>query len=124
MAKIPKRQKIKNHVAPIEEEQHEQRGRKRGELDVAPEKIAVIAFAQFSANRAYVVAKETQEHIAPRIFRFATVPVPVNRKPIDRVTLFILPIGVALVMLHVHRVVVGLGKAARDRLRDSKEPIQ
>ncbi len=49
---------------------------------------------------------------------------PVNRKPIDSLAVLVLPIGVALVMLHVDGVVVCLRKAARDRLRDSKEPIE
>ena len=48
----------------------------------------------------------------------------VDRQPIDRVAIFILAIRVPLVMLHVHRVVHRLRKAAADRLRDSKQTIQ
>src|SRR5437667_8788543 len=58
MAKIPKRQKIKNHIAPIEEEHHEQRGRECCQLDVAPEQIAVVALAQFPADCNDILAKE------------------------------------------------------------------
>src|SRR6266511_608523 len=42
---------------------------------------------------------------------------PQNRSPLPR-------LRSSLVMLHVDGVVVGLRKATRDRLRDSKEPIE
>src|SRR5437762_8583592 len=48
----------------------------------------------------------------------------IDRQPIDRVAIFILAVRVPLVMLHVHRVVHRLRKAAADRLRDSKQTIQ
>src|SRR6266850_1579807 len=48
----------------------------------------------------------------------------VNGDPIDRLSIFAWPVGVTLVMLHVDGVVVGLRKATRDRLSDSKEPIE
>ncbi len=78
VAKVPERHEIKNHVAPVKQEHHEERCRERRKLEVAPEKIAIVALAQFFSNCADVVAKETQEHIAPWIFRFAVVPVTIN----------------------------------------------
>ena len=50
--------------------------------------------------------------------------VAVDRQPIDGVSIFILPIRVSLVMLHMDRVVHGLGKTAGDGLCDSKQPIE
>ena len=48
----------------------------------------------------------------------------VNGDPIDRVSILVWPVGIPLVMLHVDGVVVGLRKTTRDRLSDSKEPIE
>src|SRR5439155_9217686 len=48
VAEIPKRHKIKNHVTPIEEKHHEERGGERREFDIAPEKIAISALAQLA----------------------------------------------------------------------------
>src|SRR5437667_12267833 len=124
VAEIPKRHKIKNHIAPVEEKHHEERGGERREFDIAPEKIAISALAQLAFDRTDIVAKETQEHVAPRIFRFAIVPMFVDGNPVDCFSVLIWQVGIALVMLHVDRVVVSLRKAARDRLRNSKEPIQ
>ena len=52
------------------------------------------------------------------------MPMLVNRKPVDSLAVLVLTIRVALVVLHMDRVVVGLRKATRDRLSDSKEPIE
>ena len=123
VAQVPERQEIKNHVAPVEQEHHEECGRKRGQLDVAPEKVAVIAFAQFSTNCSDIVAKETQEHIPPWIFRFAVVTVPIYGQPINSIALFVLAIGIPLVMLHVHAIVYRLRETAGDGLCDSKNAI-
>ena len=37
VAEIPERQEIKDHVAPVEQEHHKERGRERGQFEVAPE---------------------------------------------------------------------------------------
>src|SRR2546422_6318144 len=71
VAEIPKREEIKNHITPIEKEHHEQRRSECRQLEVAPEKIAIPALAQLAFDRTDVVAKETQKHVAPRVFRFA-----------------------------------------------------
>ena len=78
VAEVPERQEIKNDVAPVKQEHHEKRDGERCQLEGAPEKIAVVAFAQFFPDRPYVVAKETQEHVAPWIFRLAVVAVTIN----------------------------------------------
>jgi hypothetical protein len=124
VAEIEERQKIKNDVAPVEQKHHQERGRESGELDVSPEQFLCAALAQFPSNRAHIVAEETEKDVAPRIFRFAVVTMFVNGNPVDGLAAFIRPIGVAFVMLHVHRVVIGLRKAARDRLSDSKKAIK
>jgi hypothetical protein len=87
MAEIPERQEIQ-HESPVNEmnrirrhdDRHDQK--RRGEcrqLNVAPEIIAIFPFPQVLADRADVVAEETQKYIAPRIFGFAVVAVSVDR---------------------------------------------
>src|SRR5262245_30411892 len=87
MAEIPERQEIHDE-SPVNEmnrirgydDRHDQK--RRGEcrqLKVSPEIVAVLPFLQVLANRADIVAEETQKNIAPRIFLFAVVAVSVNR---------------------------------------------
>src|SRR6266498_3411602 len=78
VAEVPERQEIKNDVAPVKQEHHEKRDGERCQFEGAPEKIAVVVFAQFFPDRPYVVTKETQEHVTPWIFRLAVVPVTIN----------------------------------------------
>src|SRR4029077_9061769 len=87
MAEIPKWQEIQ-HESPVNEvnrsrwydDRHDEERRcKRSQLEIAPEIIAVLPFPQVLADRIDVVAKETQKNIAPRIFGFAVVAVPVDR---------------------------------------------
>lgn len=59
VAKIEKRQEIKDHVAPVKQEHHQERRGKRSQFDVAPKQVAIAAFTQFPPNRTDVVAKET-----------------------------------------------------------------
>src|SRR5437016_158645 len=84
----------------------------------------VRALAQFLPNRSNIISEETEKHVAPRIFGFAVMAVLINRNPIDGLAVLIGPIGVAFVMLHVDGIVVGLRKTTRDRLHDSKKPIE
>src|SRR5437016_1460751 len=132
MAKVPERQEIQ-HESPVNEvnrirrydDRHDQK--RRGEcrqLNVAPEFIAVLPFPQVLADRADFIAEETQKNIAPRIFGLAVVAVPVDRYPVNRVTFFILPVRVPLVMLHMHAVVHRLRKTTSDGLSDSKKAIE
>src|SRR5438132_2749403 len=76
MAKIPERQEIQ-HESPVNEVNRIRRyddrhGQKcRGEcrqLNVAPELIAVLPFLEVLADRADVIAEETQKNVAPWIF--------------------------------------------------------
>jgi len=124
VTEVPERQKIKNYKAPVEQEHYKERGREGSQLEVPPEYVAIVAFAQFSPNCPDIVAKETQEHIAPWIFRLAVVAVTINREPINSITVFVLAVGIPLMMLHVHGVVHRLGEAAGDGLGDSKNAIQ
>src|SRR4029077_8642409 len=87
MAEIPKRQEIE-HKSPVNEvnrirrcdNRHDQkRCGECGQLSGAPEIIAVLPFPQVLADRADVVAEETQKNIAPRIFGFTIVAVSVDR---------------------------------------------
>jgi hypothetical protein len=106
------------------DDRHDQK--RRGEcrqLNVAPEIIAVLPFLQVLANRADIVAEKAEKNVPPWTFRFAVVPMAVDGQPIDSITLFILSIRIPFVVLHVDAVVHRLRKTARDRLRNSKEPV-
>src|SRR5947199_9756998 len=59
VAKIEKRQKIENHVAPVKHKHHKQHSRESSQHDVSPSEFAAAAFAQFPPNRTNIVAKET-----------------------------------------------------------------
>lgn len=124
MPEVEERKEVENDIAPVEEEQDEQGGHSRGELDISPKKIARAAFAQFLANGGGIVAEKTQKHIGPRILGFAIMTVAIDRQPIDGFAVFVLPIGIALVMLHVNGVVIGLREATSDRLGNAKEAVQ
>src|SRR4029077_4585147 len=87
MTEIPKRQKIKNHIAPVEEEHHEQRRSERCQFEISPEHITIAAFTQFLADGPYIVAEKAEENIPPRTFRFAVVPMPIDRQPVNRVAI-------------------------------------
>ena len=47
----------------------------------------------------------------------------VNRNPIDGFAMLIGSIGVTLMMLHVHRIIVGLRKAAGDGFDHAKDAV-
>src|ERR1044072_6934032 len=78
VAEVPERQKIKNDVAPVKQEHHEKRDRERCQFEIAPEKISVLAFAQFFPDRRYVVAEKAQKHVAPWIFCLVVVHVTIH----------------------------------------------
>jgi hypothetical protein len=54
------------------------------------------------------------------MFRFTVMAVLVNRNPIDRVTMIVGSVGVALVMLHVNALVKNLAEANRNRFHDAE----
>ncbi len=90
----------------------------------SPDKFALATFLQLPRDGCWVVPEETQKHIAPGILRFALVAVPIDGKPVDGFARFVEAIGVAFVMLRVHRIIIGLRKAARDRLTQTEEPVE
>ena len=48
----------------------------------------------------------------------------VNGNPIGRLSFFIRPVGIALVMLHVDTVVENLAEPDADRFEDTKKAVQ
>ena len=54
------------------------------------------------------------------MLRFTVMTVLVNRNPIDRVTMIVRSIGVALVMLHVDALVKNLAEANRNRFHNAE----
>jgi len=108
VTEIKKWQEVENDVAPVEQKHDKERSRKCGQFDISPREIAVSALAQFFANRPNIIAKETQENVAPRVFRFAVVAMFVDRDPVNGLAVLVRSISIAPVMLHVDSVVVGL----------------
>src|SRR5215470_11603236 len=87
MAEIPERQEIQDE-SPVNEmnrigrddNRHDQKccGECR-QFQIAPEIVAVVSFPEIIADRANVVAKETQKNVSPRILLLAVMAVPVDR---------------------------------------------
>ena len=132
MAEIEERQE-KQHEAPVDEmdwfgrddDCHGDQNRDEyGQFDVAPTQFDFTALGQLALNSAGIVAKEAEKNVAPRIFGLAIVAMFVNRDPIDRLTIFIRPIGVSLVMLHVNHIVVSLRKAAGHRFDYAENSVE
>src|SRR5215831_581225 len=132
MAEIEERQE-KQHESPVDEMDRfsrdddchrDQNRNEHGQFDVAPTEFDFTALGQLALDRAGIVAKEAEKNVAPRILGPAIVSMFVNRDPINRLTIFIRAIGVALVMLHVNHVVVGLRKAAGRRFDDAENSVE
>src|SRR3954447_12017299 len=108
VSEVNERQQKEQHIAPVQQKEHEQVCRERRELNVSPEQIFVGALSEFPANRRRIIAKHAEENITPWVLCFAIVPMFVDGDPIDGFAVVVRSIGVALVMLHVHRVVISL----------------
>ena len=114
VTKIKEGQEIKDDVTPVEAKHDKERARDSSQLDVSPAYLRFAALAQLAFDRRRIVAKETQKDIAPRVLRLVLVPMPINREPVDRLTIFIFPVAVAFMMLSVNNVVVSLRKTSGD----------
>ena len=75
---------------------------------------------QLLQNSLGVLAEETHERVFQRMLRFTVMPVFVDRNPIDRVTMIVGSVGVALVMLHVNALVKDLTEANGNRFHDAE----
>src|SRR5262249_60420473 len=78
MAEIPEWQE-KQHESPVDEmnrfgrdndRHHQKRGHHRRDLNDAPEQVAVIALAQFSADCAPIISKEAEKKDVSRYFYY------------------------------------------------------
>ena len=90
MAEVEERQKVKDDVAPVEQEHHEKNCGECRKLDVSPNKLAPATLAQFLPDCRGVIAEETKEDVAPRIFCFAVMAMLVNGNPASFLSIFIL----------------------------------
>ena len=90
------------------------------QLEHSPKRLARVFSLQFLENGLGILAKETHERVFQRMFRFTVMAVLVNRNPIDRVTMIVGSVGVALVMLHVNALVKDLTEANRNRFHDAE----
>ena len=119
VTKIPKGKK-ETDVMPVQyTEDHKSRDEAH-QLEHSPKRLARVLALQFLENSLGVLAKETPECVFQRMLRFTVMAVLVNRNPIDRVTMIVGSVGVALVMLHVNALVKDLTEANGNRFHDAE----
>lgn len=123
MAEIIKRNQ-ETDVVPVEDTEGDKRPDKQAELQHSPKSFARIFPFQFFENRHGILTKETEKSVLERMLGFPFVPVFVNRNPIDRLSLLVRPIGVALVMLHVNAFVEDLAEPNRDRFENAEQTVE
>ncbi len=78
MSEVPKRQIEKDDVTPVQNEHDEKRRGESGQLDISPNQIGAAAFAKFFADGGGILTKNAEENVAPRILRFAIMPVSID----------------------------------------------
>jgi hypothetical protein len=93
---------------------------KARQLEHSPKRLVQILALQFPEDGLGILAKETDKRVFQRMFRFAVMTVFVERNPIDRITMIVRPIGVALMMLHVNALVKNLAEANRNRFHGAE----
>src|SRR5262245_3833475 len=74
-------------------------------------------------DRFGIFAKETEERVLQWMFRFATLAMFVDGNPINSLPVFVRPVRIALVMLHVNAFVKHLTESDRNGFHDAEEPI-
>src|SRR5205814_9451268 len=100
MAKIPEAEE-KHDVVPVQDTEGDKGGEEENELGDSPECFSFVLAQKSLENSDGIFPKEAEECVAERMLGLAVVAMFVNREPIDRVALFVRPIGIALVVLHV-----------------------
>jgi hypothetical protein len=119
MAEVPKRQK-KTDVMPVEDAKDNKSRHEARQLEHSPKRLTRVLALHLFENSLGIFAKETHERVFQRMLRFTVMTVFVDRNPIDGVTVFVGPIGVALVMLHVNALVKNLAEPDRNRFHDAE----
>ena len=119
VAKIPERKK-ETDVMPVQYPEDNKRRDEAHQLEYPPKRLARILALQFPENGLGILAKETNKRVFQRMFGFTVMAVLVNRNPIDRVTMIVRPVRVALVMLHVNAIVKDLTETHGDRFHDAE----
>src|SRR5947207_5855347 len=109
---------------PVQNAEGNKSSHEKRDLHHAPISFPRILALYRLENGLGIVAKKAEEHVAQRMFGFAVMPMLVDRKPIDGVAVFVRPVRVSLVMLHVNAIVEGLAKADCDRLEKGKEAVE
>ena len=123
MAEIPEAAE-ENNVVPVQDAERDERAKKENDLDDAPISFPAVLAPHRLENGLGIVAEKAEEHVAQRMFGFAVMPMLVDRKPVDGLAVFVRPVRVSLVMLHVNAIVEGLAEADCDRLEKGKEAIE
>ena len=119
VAKIPKRQK-ETDVMPVQNTEDYKSRDEAHQFEHSPKRLARVLALQFLEDGLGILAKETDKRVFQRMFRFTVMAVLVNRNPIDRVTMIVGAVGVALVMLHVNALVKDLTEANGNRFHDAE----
>ncbi|MDT4967829.1 MAG: hypothetical protein QOJ64_2566 [Acidobacteriota bacterium] len=123
MAEVPEAGE-ENDVVPVEDAEGNERAEKQNDFNYPPKGFAAILPVDGLENRLGIIPEKAEEHVTQRMFRFAILPVLVNREPVDGFAMLVRPVGIPLVMLHVHAVVKGLAETDGDRLEKREEAVQ
>jgi hypothetical protein len=123
MAEIPKAAE-ENNVMPVQDAERGECAKKENDLDDAPISFSAVFTPDTLKNGFGIVAEKAEEHVAQRMLGFAVMPMFVDRKPVDRLAVFVGPVRVSLVMLHVNAIVEGLAETVCDRFEKGKEAVE
>src|SRR5262245_38571929 len=100
-------------------ENHESRN-EACQLEHSPKRLARVLALQFLKNSFGILAEETPECVLQDMLGCTVMAMLVNRNPINGITLFVRPVRIALVMLHVNALVKNLAEPNRDRFHDAE----
>ena len=105
---------------PVENAEYHKSRNKACQLEYSPKGLAWTFAFKFLEDSLGILAKETDKGVFQRMLRFTVMTVFVDRNPINRVTMIVGSVGVALVMLHVNAVIKNLAEPDRDRLHNAE----
>ena len=123
VAEIPERKK-KTDVMPVQDTKDHKGRDEAHQLEHSPKRLTRTLAFQFFENRFGILAEETDKRVFQRMFCFTVMAVFVNRNPINGIAVFVRPVGITLVMLHMNALVENLTEANRDRFQDAEQAIQ
>src|ERR1700738_3717657 len=123
MAEIPEAGQ-ENDIVPVQDPERDECAQKENDLHDAPISFPAVLAPHGLENGFGIVAEKAEEHVAQGMFGFAVMPMLVDRKPVDGLAVFVRPVRVSLVILHVNAIVEGLAETDRDRLEQGEEAVK